>query len=73
MERVVGADHHLGSGLQPGGAFDLPSGRELVGDQDRWNAAVDHDLGLGHLGAGDPDRTRSIWRWATHGDLWPFE
>ena len=45
--------------MEPCRAFDLSPGHQLVGDQDRWHAAIDHDLGLGHLGAGDPDRART--------------
>ena len=56
MERVVGADHDLGAVLEPGGALDLDPRRERVGDEDARDAAVDHDLRLGDLGAGDADR-----------------
>ena len=56
VERVVGADHDLGPVLEPGGALELDPRRERVGDEDARDAALDHDLRLGDLGAGDADR-----------------
>ena len=37
--------------------FDLGPVGQLVGDEDGWDAALDHDLGLRDLGAGDADGT----------------
>ncbi len=56
LERVVGADHHLRPVQQPGRPLHLASGDEFVGDQHGRHAALDHHLGLRHLGARDADR-----------------
>ena len=51
VARIVNGHPHggaLGNGAKAG---DLVLGHDLIGDQDISNAALDHDLGLGDLGA----------------------